>query len=387
MLAPLVLIASLLAAQGQAAPATPADDLPKVAHQAELDGESKVGEKYSKEVEKEYKISKDTAGQARIEHIGQTLAKIANHNIVQVSWGDRKLNPFHYKFTLIEGSDVNAFSLPGGYIYVFEGLLKFAQSDDELAGVLAHEISHASFRHVHTMEREMSKQQLLTLPLILISIFGGGGNGVTAGAGPLGQLLGMAQSSGWSVKAEQAADYGGLQYMVKSPYNPVGMLTFMERLAKNQRHYENMMNYTIFQTHPPSRERAESLMTNLEKYKIPVRRSLVSPSYSVQEKAVAKGVELIFDGRTILTVGGSEAKDRARDIAVRMNEFYDAVPDLFEVSAQADGAVIGQGRTLFTVTEDDAKVEGKSVKDAAKDSVDAIKRSLYLLAYRVWDTR
>ena len=69
---------------------------------------------------------------------------------------------------------MNAFSLPGGYVFVFDGLVKYSESDDELAGVLAHEICHAKFRHVATLDKEASKLQAISLPAILIAIFSGG---------------------------------------------------------------------------------------------------------------------------------------------------------------------------------------------------------------------
>lgn len=385
MLASLVLFATLVGAQEAAPPVKdPQGDLPKVAHQKELDGDVKAGANYSKEVEKEYKLSTDEKAIARVQRIGNELAAIANHNMVKVTWGDKRLNPYKYSFKVVEGEDVNAFSLPGGFIYVYEGLIKFAESDDELAGVLAHEIAHASFRHVATMERKSRTLDALTLPLILISIFGGGSE-TTAPLGSLGQLVKTSSASGWSVDAERASDYGAVQYMMKSPYNPVGMLTFMERLAKTQRQY-NVSNLGIFQTHPPSKERAETLMDHLENLNIPIRRSLVSPAYRVNAIVEGEGAKVMFEGRQLVVFAGPDADERARSAAISLNEFFDTVPDLFEVTSRKDGEISGRGRLLFSITAEDAKAAKKDLDDATKSTLDAIKRSLYSLAYRVWDT-
>ncbi len=108
--------------------------------------------------------------------IGGELAAIANASKVRTTWGDKRLNPFEYTFKVVE-EDVNAFSLPGGYIYIYEGLVKYAESDDELAGVLAHEIAHASMRHVATMQREAGKLSAMQNPLILAAILIGGAKG------------------------------------------------------------------------------------------------------------------------------------------------------------------------------------------------------------------
>lgn len=376
--------ALILASQAQDQQVKPGSDLPKVAHQAELDREAKQGEEYSKQVEKELKLSTDEKAIARVQRIGNEFAAIANNNLVKVTWGDKKLNPFKYTFKVVQGDDVNAFSLPGGYIYFYEGLLKFAESDDELAGVMAHEVAHASFRHVATMERNRGKLQLLTLPLILISIFGGGSE-TTGGLGSLGQLITMAKGSGWSIDAERAADYGAVQYMMKSPYSPVGMLTFMERLAKTQRHYD-VASLGIFQTHPPSRERAVTLIKHLEDLEIPIRRSQVSAAYRVDIEAEKGLTRLSFEDKPLTAFAGDDARARAQAAASRLNEFFDSVPDLFEVAARADGSVVGRGRLLFKISAEDALASNTTVAAASKEAVDAIKRSLYTLAFRVWDT-
>lgn len=374
----------LLAAQAAQTQDPKKPDLPKVAHQADLDGDTKLGADYSKEVEKELKLSTDEKAIARVQRIGGEFAAIANNNLVKVTWGDKRLNPFNYTFKVVQGEDINAFSLPGGFIYIYDGLLKFAESDDELAGVIAHEVAHASFRHVKTMERERSKLQALTLPLILISIFGSGSE-TTASLGSLGQLITMAKGSGWSVNAERAADYGAVQYMIKSNYSPVGMLTFMERLAKAQRAYD-VSSLGIFQTHPPSRERATSLVEHLEALDIPIRRSLVSSAYRVAPVNEKGNEKLVFEDKTLTTFTGKEAPDRAKNAASRLNEFFDTVPDLFEVTARADGTIVGRGRILFQITEEDAKATNMTVAQAGKEAVEQIKRSLYTLAFRVWDT-
>src|SRR5207248_3056953 len=133
-------------------------------------------------------------------------------------------------FKVLEGDDINAFSLPGGRIYVYEGLMKFVESDDELAGILAHETSHAAFRHVATMEHKENKLVMAQIPLIIAAILAH-----SPGVMAVGQGYTQSTTSGWSIEAEKAADFGGFQFMLKSNYNPVAMLTFMERLARKHR--------------------------------------------------------------------------------------------------------------------------------------------------------
>ena len=220
-------------------------------HQENIERDKKQGEDISKEVAKQVEFSKNEEYKARVTKIGTEMAQIANKETVEVTWGDARLSPFEYKFFVIKGDDVNAFSVPGGYIYVYEGLVEFAESDDELAGVLAHEIAHASFRHIATMQKEQGKLDLLTLGAILAAIWSPKDAGTILF--PTGLAIRGVQS-GWSVNAEEAADYGGLQFIVKSKYNPLGTLTFMERLAYRDR-YQPRIDWGIYQTHPHAEAR------------------------------------------------------------------------------------------------------------------------------------
>jgi beta-barrel assembly-enhancing protease len=355
-------------------------------HAADLEGDIKTGKKYSEQIEKEkdFKLSEKEEHIARVQRIGNELARVANTTPVTVTWGDQRLNPFQYTFKVVQGDDINAFSIPGGFIYVYEGLLNFAETDDELAGVLAHEIAHASFRHIPTLQREHSRLQIVTIPLILAAIFAGGeaGTNVLQGA----QLFQMVKQSGWSVQAEQASDYGGFQYMLKSKYNPVAMLTFMERLALKHR-FQERIDLGIFQTHPVSRERAEALTNRLREANIPIKRSLASKSFRVELKDKDDTVEAWFGTRKITVFGGPDAGRRAQEAAARLNEFFDSVPDLYDVQTADDGTVLGRRKPLFKVTASDAAAAKVTLAEHTRNSGEGIRRSLYLLAYRVWDSR
>ena len=348
-------------------------------HREDLKRDSETGAKYSIEADKELKPSTNTAYIERLQRIGKLMADIANKTPVETTWGDKRLNPFTYTFKVVQGDDVNAFSLPGGYIYFYEGLLKEAESDDELAGVLAHEIAHAEQRHVATLQREQSKLSNISLPLILLAILTGGAG---AAAGAMGvSLASQAIGSGWSVKAEEAADYGGFQYMQKSPYDPTGMLTFMERLARKNQLSDNI-DWGIYRSHPPSRERARTLMAYMAKAKVPIRRSKVAASYrTTVVDAPGRGTELRYGGRVFATLNGPDAKARAEAAAVRVNEFFDSSPDLFELRKGPDGKIMGGGKLLFQITPaDDPAVGDQQVK-----TVKAMQLSMYAIGSRVWD--
>lgn len=371
---------------GKAAAKTKGDPFSTVTdarQRGDLERDYRVGKQYAELVEKELKLSEDRDMAERLNRIGAEIAEIAQQRKVEASWGDKRLNPFPYTFKVIKGEEVNAFSLPGGFTYFYEGLLKYVESDHELAGVVAHEISHASFRHVATMERERSKMQAITLPLILISIFAGGKSGTDVAQGT--QLFEQAIGSGWSQKAETAADWGAVQYLQGTKYNPVGILTFMERLARDERLGPNFIQ-GILRTHPPSRERAMALTTRLEQLGIPIRRSEVTTTLrTLVEPVTNGGYSLSFNGAKIVELGGPDAESRAREAAVKLNEFFDRVPALFDVRAARGNTINGFGRPLLVLQATDADRATTTVAELTDRAVHQIKRGVYSIAYRVWD--
>ena len=352
-------------------------------HGEDLKRDGEVGAKYAAEADKQYKASANKEYVERVQRIGRTIADIANSTPVQVLWGDKRLNPFPYDFKVIQGDDVNAFSIPGGHVYVFEGLVKQSESDDELAGVLAHEISHAEQRHVATLQKEQGKLQNLTLPLVLLAILTGG---MSAAAGTLGvsNLIMQATGSGWSVKAEESADYGGFQYMRKSPYDPTGMLTFMEKLArKNQ--LTDSIDWGIYKSHPPSKERAQTLIAYMNAAHAPIRRSRVAASFRTVCKDVGDGgVELVFAGKTLATFAGPDAKARSAAAVEKVNAFFDASPELFELKARPDGSILGANQPLFQVTPADSAFAKQTLQERQEATFKAMQIALYATGGRVW---
>ncbi len=355
-------------------------------NQKDIDADKELGKTYSQEVEKTEKLSKNEELIARLKRVSEPIIKIAQTAQVKVLWGDSRLSPFDYNIKVIEGKSVNAFSLPGGYIYFYEGLMTYVESDDELAGVIAHEIAHASFRHLATMSREQNKLDLATLPLILATILSGGRGG-SAEIMTLAQLARQSVTSGWSQKAELSADYGSFQYIRMTQFSPVGLLTFLERLARDQKTLE-AIDWGIYRTHPPSRERAEKIISYLDAAHIPIRRSTVSTSFRVTLKDGKDGaVEAYFNNTKLFTMAGDTAKDRASQAAAKLNEFFDQVPELYEISVASNGTINGRNRPLVFIDRGDAEAMGTSLSAAREEALRAIKRSLFLYGYRIWDAR
>jgi predicted Zn-dependent protease len=349
--------------------------------QKDLDRDTALGKEYTKEVDKQLKASKNEEYVKRVQKIGAEMAAIANKTQAVVTWGDKRPAKFNYEFHVVEGEDVNAFSLPGGYIYVYEGLIKYVESDDELAGVLAHEISHAAFRHVWALQRQSEKLQIAQILAVLVAVAT-----KSRAAGDIAlttQLTNQAFLSGWSQNAEEAADYGGLQFMLKSKYNPSGMVTMMERLARDEKSRPNI-DLGIFRTHPPSKDRVRSLTAYMAQANYPLRRSAVTKTFRTQIKPGEDGtVEAWFSDRRIYTFAGSDAIARADAAAEKLNAFFDAIPQMVDVT-DGNGVVLYNFRPLLEVKSVDAQAQNMSVQTLTEQTTKIIKGTLFSLGFRVW---
>lgn len=357
---------------------SPPDDKDAARLRKDVEGDIEKGKKYSEEIDKEAKASTNEDMIARVKAIGSEVAELANEQQSVALWGDRRFCQFPYNFKLIEGNDVNAFSLPGGTIYVYEGLVKFAESDDELAGVFSHEISHAAFRHLATLEKEQAKLSLINIPLLIAAALSRDSKamaGLTAA-----QLATQGLLSGWSVQAETSADYGAIQILSRSRYNPVGMLTFMERLEFRDR-FGPQVDWGIYRTHPPSKDRARFIIGALKEFKVPIKRSAVTLTFSARSVPVDGTFELWFGSEKIHVFRGADARDRAAQATLKLNAFVDSMPQMIQVGS--DGAtVVGRNRPLFSVDSTDL-INGNTVDQAVRDAVTSLKRIVFDLSYRL----
>lgn len=193
--------------------------------------------------------------------------------------------------------------------------------------------------------------------------------------------------SGWSIEAEKSADYGGFQFMAKSSFNPVAMLTFMERLAKTDRLYNGLFKNTIYQTHPITKDRADAMIDDLHNAGIAIERSKASPAFRVHLKDAPDGsVVASFEEKPIYTFGGPDAKSRAEQAADALNHFYDAVPNLIDVTEDTQAnAIMWKGRPVLTVDPEDAAACKTTTDKLLDKTFKAVKISLFALTYRLWN--
>ena len=193
------------------------------------DQEVQMGKTINRQVQKELKLTGDPLVLKRVEDIGKKIAAVS----------DRK--EIDYYFQVLDDDQINAVSLPGGYIYVYSGLVDKVSSDDELACILAHEVGHIVARH---SIKKLQATQGYSILRVLVA--------VAPGTGEIGNAADIAFTQfllGYSREDELLADQLGARYAKLAGYDPHGMISFLEKLQDiNRRMPLTEKNY--FRTHP-----------------------------------------------------------------------------------------------------------------------------------------
>jgi predicted Zn-dependent protease len=200
--------------------------------------EISIGQGMAEEVAKTEKKLPDEQWQSYLNEVGQKIVKVCDRQDLE------------YTFTVIESDQINAFAAPGGYVYFYTGLLREMKTEAEMAAVMAHEISHVVARHsAKQIQTSMGAQLAYAL------VFGGKEQ---SQARDLAVNLGMALAmSGYSRDMEREADKFGGIYMVKAGYNPNGMVSMLETLARlggsGGSSFEQLLS-----SHPDTQERIKN---------------------------------------------------------------------------------------------------------------------------------
>ncbi|MBC7809131.1 MAG: M48 family metalloprotease, partial [Akkermansiaceae bacterium] len=321
-------------------PAKPAAKKEKAAKPPAEDPEVKLGRETHEDLLRSgLKLVKDPAILTRVETIGKKVAAIANANPIPASYGSPKHVPYEYRFFVVDDDDVNAFSLPGGFIYINKGILRYAQSDDELAGIIGHEIAHAAHHHVAKLQREQSRLNTQMAIGLLAALVARVPTADTMNLMTGFQLIALQKVNGFGQDAERDADHAGVILAQKSGYNPVGSLTFMERLGRDQKQRPDV-ELGIFRTHPPEKERSGLIEAQIVAMGLPVNRREVTNTLRVQVRSVsaikegeaqpiAGTSEVLLDGKLLYR---TPSADRAKEVAASINELLDKNLQIYDLT-------------------------------------------------------
>ena len=223
-----------------------------------IEREMALGKQLAIEVEKQARILDDVTVNEYIDRLGQNLVRNSDVKIPVT-------------FHVIDSTDIEAFTLPGGYIFIDTGMIRLSGNEAQLASVLAHEIGHVAARHA---TRQATRNQLIGLGSIPLSIFGGWpGLAIGQAARAVAPITSLRFSRGF----EREADLLGVQYLWKAGYDPTASVDMFEAMASTEKRQPGRMA-RLFRTHPVTTERIDRTQKNIDELLPPRAQYVVNTS-------------------------------------------------------------------------------------------------------------
>ena len=266
-----------------------------------LEREREIGRKTMKQIEEQWPLTTDPAITSRLEMILNKLEPFM----------ERRIN---WEIRLVKTENMNAFCLPGGFIFFTTGIVDALKTDSELAAVMAHEMIHADQRHSLRMAADTNKVTLATLATMLLS-------GGAAAPIILAGLAQVAITSSYTLKLEQEADRLGLEALIKSGYSPTGMITLFERFMAEE-YKQPLIEYGIYMNHPESKQRLADAVKFLHDKNIPIERKYPLGLLRTDIKENNVNAELLIDGLvTAKSIKTPEARTILRQIRENIDKY------------------------------------------------------------------
>jgi len=329
---------------------------------AEPVDEAKIGAEAAAQLEKEVKVVDNPTETARLTEIANRLGAVSQRPEVK------------YTVKILQSKEINAFSIPGGHLYITQGTLDVVESEDEVAAVLAHEVAHNAKRHsLESMKKESRAQTQIGLAVLAAVL---AGQQVDAGNVMLfAGLLKVAVVNSYSRKAESEADREAIGYLRAAKYNPVAMLTVVEGLAKIEGSRPRR-DPGVLQSHPYGSDRAKAVVARLRELGIelnrrPVLRSLTPSVEATKQSELELGV-LKLDTTPLFSVapaGGVCGVARANAMAEALRKALLQNLQVYELllaPAPPGMAVVARGQPVITILPEDATAAGTTVGELAQ---------------------
>ena len=265
-------------------PVTGKKDFSLISEEQEL----AIGAQAHRDVLKQMKKYNNPKLQAYVNSIGQALAKHSHRSKIR------------FTFTIIDDPSVNAFALPGGYVYITTGIMAYLNSEAELAGVLGHEIGHVTARH------GVQQQSASIASAILIDIIAK--NSKNTNAKSL-QQFGTAIIRGYGREHELQADQLGAEYLARVGYTPesmidvVSVLKAQEEFDKYQARREGRQPrsyHGVFSSHPTNDRRLQEVIATAKKYKSSRSRPINHDAYLKQINGLKYRIDKNHSGHIVV---------------------------------------------------------------------------------------
>lgn len=331
--------------------------------------EIKVGDAAAKELEAKVHLLDPTKPANSV--LLQSLNKMA------LELGRRSLRPkISYQVKVIADPDVNAFTLPNGHIYLYQGLVKLAASDDELAAVIGHEIGHNAMMHALRSEAKDRKLSWVSLGALLAAVMAR--SQAVGDLTQFSQYILVAVMSGYSQEYEMEADHACVLEMAGSPWNPAAAVTLMQRLLQEENSHPEQ-DPGIFRTHPPTTQRVDAILATLQQQHLPYNprdvlgREAITTRMLPDRTEVVRG-NLVLARYRIDPADPARARQAALSSAQVINELWKQNLKLHEIQVQGDAqaaSLVARGTTLESISVADAALDHHTPLEAAQLRRDA----------------
>ena len=222
--------------------------------------EARIGRAIMRDIRNSGQVMEDPLITEYLNDIGRRIA-------AQTNDGEQS-----FTFFAIQDHRINAFALPGGYIGVHTGLLQATRNEDELAGVLAHEVAHVTQRHIARAIHANSRQSLITTALMLGAIIvaaAGGSSDATQGAIAVAQGSAAQAQINFTRNNEYEADRVGIAALSDAGFDPYGMASFFEIISRQQTTSPEMRAPEFMRTHPVTTARVAEARAGSEGHRGP----------------------------------------------------------------------------------------------------------------------
>ena len=272
-----ILLSVLLPLQSLAQSAT-ANDLPDIGSPASsslsLDDEYHIGLQVMRQLRDEGQILEDPEATEYLQALGSRIVAQATGDSAQ-----------RFSFFFVQDNTINAFALPGGFIGVNYGLVLATRNEAQLAGVLAHEIAHATQRHIARRVRSQGRQSIATMAAILAAILVGAATGssdAALGGISVAQGAAMQQQINFTRANENEADRVGMSFLAAAGFDPFGMPDFFETMGRRNPILASNRNALpeILQSHPVTTNRIAESRARATQFK-DLKQTAESVSYSL----------------------------------------------------------------------------------------------------------
>jgi predicted Zn-dependent protease len=288
--------------------------------------------------------------------ITEYLNDIGSRIVAQTNEGEHQ-----FTFFAVQDPRINAFALPGGYIGVHTGLLEASRNEDELAGVLAHEVAHVTQRHIARAIHANSRQSILSTALMLGAIIvaaAGGSSDAVQGAMAVAQGSAAQQQINFTRTNEYEADRVGIAALADAGFDPYGMASFFEVMSRQQTTSPEMRAPEFMRTHPVTTARIAEARNRARNY--PTIRSDDSTNYGIaRARVIIARFETPEEAVAYVEIDDyedeTELERYTRAVAYqRAGKYFEALP-IFEDLLEKDKSVIayhiGLGQTLVALDQ------------------------------------